>query len=92
MMRVISTPTWGATILEDMETGELSFQCVCGGVGMYWQRVLLTPEEVEHVRNDTFDADRMVSDVCKRAGTISSRLVAAVDPSVFAAGDENESG
>jgi hypothetical protein len=83
MIRVISNPTWGASLLEDTETGELSFQCLCGGVGMYWQRVVLTPDEVEEVKHATFDADRMVSDVCKRTARVAGRLVEPVDPAAL---------
>jgi hypothetical protein len=62
-------------IIEDTETGELSFQCVCGGVGMYYQRVVLTPEEVAEVRDGSFDADRMVHDLCKRTSKVTGRIV-----------------
>ena len=34
----------------------LSFHCVCGGVGMYWQRVVFTPDEADEVREQTFDS------------------------------------
>lgn len=80
MIRIVRIFTWGASLLEDTESGELSFQCLCGGVGMYWQRVVLTPDEVDEVRRATFDADRMVSDVCKRTARVAARLVEPVDP------------
>jgi hypothetical protein len=32
---IISEPGWGNLVLEDTETGEVSFQCVCGGIGVY---------------------------------------------------------
>lgn len=87
MIRVISNPTWGASILEDTETGDLSFQCLCGGIGMYWQRVALLPDEADEVRSGTFDADRMVSEVCKKTANVAGRLVDPVDPELLAADD-----
>ncbi len=79
MIRVIQEPTWGALVLEDTTTGELSFQCVCGGMAMYWQRVVLTPEEAAEVHEGTFDADRMVNEVCKKTPRVADRLVEPLD-------------
>lgn len=83
MNRVISNPTWGASLLEDTETGEFSFQCLCGGVGMYWQRVILSHDEAEQIRIDPASADQMVSDVCKRSPHLVARLVDALDPTTI---------
>lgn len=79
MKKVIATPAWGAIVIEDTDTRELSMQCICGGIGMYAQRVILTPEEVEEVRDGTFDADRLVSEVCKRTARVTGRLVPALN-------------
>jgi hypothetical protein len=76
MKCILSEPGWGNLVIEDTETGEVSFQCVCGGIGMYYQRVVLTPEEAAEVRDGSFDADRMVHEVCKRTARVQDRLVA----------------
>ncbi len=68
MIHIIDDSVWGTGIFEDTSTGEVSLQCLCGGVGMYWQRVVLTPEEAAKARNGTLDITQMVSDVCKDAG------------------------
>lgn len=86
MNRIISEPTWGATIIEDTETGEFSFQCICGGVGMYAQRIVLNADEVKRLREGTFDSDQMVSDVCKHEPYLKDRLVQALLPSELVGG------
>lgn len=83
MIRVISDSTWGVSILEDTETGELSFQCLCGSVGMYWQRVMLTAGEAGEIRRGNFYADPMVNEVCKRTATVAERLMEPVDPNLL---------
>lgn len=79
MKRIISEPTWGAIVIEDTDTNEFSFQCLCGGVGMYWERVLLNSDEVQRIRDGTFDADQMVSDVCKHTPNVNDRIVEIFD-------------
>lgn len=54
---------------------------------MYWQRVVLTPEDTDEIGRGTFDADRMVNDVCKRTARVAGRLVEPVDPSILATDD-----
>jgi len=78
MKRILSEPGWGNVVIEDTESNEISFQCLCGGVGMYYQRVLLTAEEVAEVRDGSFDAARMVHEVCKRTERVQDRLVPAL--------------
>lgn len=90
MIRLVSSPTWGANILQDTETGTFSFQCVCGGIGMYWQRVVLTPDEAEEVQRGTFDADQMVNDICKRTPRVAERIVDALDPSLLTQDDGDQ--
>jgi hypothetical protein len=79
MKQIISEPAWGVLIVEDTEVGEMSFQCVCGGIAMYWRRIILTPEEIEEVRAGSFDAERMTQEVCKKTERVSGRLVEAFD-------------
>jgi hypothetical protein len=79
MKRILSEPSWGVMLIEDTETQEISIQCMCGGIGMYAQRVILTPDEVEEVRDGTFDADRMASEVCKQSARLAGRLVQALN-------------
>lgn len=79
MKCIVSEPTWGAYVIEDADSNEFSFQCLCGGVGMYWQRALLTPDEVQGLRDGTLDPKQIVSDICKQKPNIKDRLVPSVD-------------
>jgi len=78
MKKVTATPSWGVTIIEDDATGEVSLQCVCGGIGMYYRRVILTPEEAEELRAGSFDFDRMVREVCRETELVRERLVPSI--------------
>lgn len=73
----MSDPGWGTMIIEDTDTGELSLQCLCGGVGMYWRRVVLTADEIEEFHEGTFDALRMVVEVCRETHVVEGRLVSS---------------
>ena len=75
MTRIVARPVWGAYVLFDPETGEYSFQCLCGGAALYFQRVLLTPDEAAQVGAGTFDGDQMVRDVCKQTARVKDRFV-----------------
>jgi len=71
-------PSWGVSIIEDTETGELSFQCICGGIAMYYRRIVLTKDEAAQWRAGTLDADQLVSDVCKEAARVADRMVPSI--------------
>jgi hypothetical protein len=75
MKRIIAEPGWGNMLVEDDETGEVSFQCICGGIAMYSVRIVLNAEELSELREGTFDADRMVQEVCKKTARVRDRLV-----------------
>lgn len=74
MKQVIADPGWGNMIIEDTETHEFSFQCLCGGFAMYWRRIVLTQEEVNQFRAGTFDADRMLREVCREGPSVIDRF------------------
>jgi hypothetical protein len=75
MIKLLSEPSWGVQILEDSESGEVSFQCVCGGIGMYYRRIVLTQEEVDALNEGKLDIDHLVSSICKEIPGIQERLV-----------------
>ena len=54
---------------------------------MYWQRIVLTPEDAEEIRCGTFDAGRIVDDICKRTPKVAGRLIDPVVPDILATGD-----
>ncbi|HWO08458.1 MAG TPA: hypothetical protein VNN80_03230 [Polyangiaceae bacterium] len=66
---------WGISVIEDRETGEVSLQCICGQVGLYPRRAVLTKEEVEAFRQGHLDIDQAVSDICKETDRFANRLV-----------------
>lgn len=70
--------SWGVSIIEDTETGEMSFQCICGGIGMYHRRIILTEGEVEQWRAGTLDVDQLVRDVCKEVARVANRIVPSI--------------
>lgn len=77
MKQVIADPGWGNMIIEDTETHEFSFQCLCGGIAMYWRRLILTEDEINQFRAGTFDADRMVREVCSESPRVIGRIAQA---------------
>jgi hypothetical protein len=79
MKKIVADPGWGMTIIKDTETEELSFQCLCGGVGMYYRRVVLTAEEQEEFEAGVLDCDQLLHDVCHEIGDIASRIVPSFD-------------
>jgi hypothetical protein len=78
MKKAYPSPSWGVTIIEDTDSNELSLQCVCGGVGMYYRRIVLTELEIEQWRNGTLNVDHLVSDICKEVPGIAARMVPAI--------------
>ena len=74
MKKILAEPSWGVLIIHDTDNEEMSLQCLCGGIAMYEQRVILTPDEVEEFNAGTFDADSMVHEVCKKLPRVSGRL------------------
>jgi hypothetical protein len=80
MKRIIADCGWGNMIIEDTDTNEFSFQCMCGGIGMYWRRVVLTTDEIAEFREGAFDADRMVYEVCRETDRVVDRLVPSYLP------------
>lgn len=75
MIKILSEPSWGVQIIEDTESGDVSFQCVCGGIGMYYRRIVLTKEEVHAIAVGTLNVDQLVSDICKEVPAIRDRIV-----------------
>jgi hypothetical protein len=75
MIKVLSEPSWGVQIIEDTDSGEVSFQCVCGGIAMYYRRIVLEREEVEVLATGNLDIDKLVSDVCKEVAAVRDRIV-----------------
>jgi hypothetical protein len=80
MMRTLAEANWAISIIEDTDTGEVSFQCMCGQLGMYPQRIVLTDEEIDEFHNGRLDVDKLASDVCKEAPRIVGRFVPPVSP------------
>ena len=79
-MKILSEPSWGVQIIEDTETGEVSFQCVCGGIGMYYRRIVLSSEEIAAFAAGKLDVDRLVSDICKEVPVVRDRIVPSLAP------------
>lgn len=75
MIKILSEPSWGVQIIEDTESGEVSFQCVCGGIAMYYRRIVFNSEELEAFAVGKLDINKLVSDVCKEVPTIRDRIV-----------------
>lgn len=72
---------FGVEVVEDTDTGELSLQCICGGIGMYTQRVVLTPEETQEFREGAFDARSLAYEVCHGVPRAVGRVVPSFSPS-----------
>ena len=79
MMRIISAPEYGLLFLQDDETGDISIQCLCGGMASWWRRVVLTTEEVDDFRLGTFDAKRMMIEICRNWPSVSDRMVPPIE-------------
>ena len=60
---------------EDTDTGEISFQCVCGGIAMYYRRIVLNCNEVEALAAGRLNVDALVSDICKEVPSICDRIL-----------------
>ena len=75
MINILSEPSWGVQILEDTESGQVSFQCVCGGIAMYYRRIVLTSEEVAALAIGQLNVEQLVSDICKEMPTVRDRIV-----------------
>jgi hypothetical protein len=78
MIKLLSEPSWGVQILEETDTGEVSLQCVCGGIGLYYRRIVLDQGEIEALNEGTLDIDALASDVCKEASAIRDRIVSSL--------------
>lgn len=61
--------------MKDTDRGEISFQCVCGGIGMYYRRIVLTPGEIDALKAGNLDVNKLVHDVCKEVPAIRDRIV-----------------
>ena len=83
MKRTLAEPSWGVRIFEDTDTGEVSFQCICGGIGMYYRRIVLTANELEDFRSGRLNADELVSDICKEVARVAGRIVPSVPEDQF---------
>ena len=79
MMRVLSAPEYGLLFLQDDETGEVSIQCLCGGMASWWRRVVLTRDEVDEFRCGSFDAKRMMVEICRNLPSVSNRMVPPIE-------------
>jgi hypothetical protein len=79
MKQVILEPSWGAQIIEDTESGELSLQCICGGIGMYYRRIVLDSEEAGQLRAGTLDLDALVYEICHETPGVVDRFVSTID-------------
>lgn len=79
MMRILSAPEYGLLFLEDDETGEISVQCLCGGMASWWRRVVLTKEEAEEFHCGSFDAKRMMVEICRNWPSVADRIVPAIE-------------
>lgn len=75
MMRLINVTSWGDQLIEDTETQQISFQCLCGQIALYFQRIMLTPDELRAIHAGEFDYDAMVRAMCKKAPSVLDRLV-----------------
>jgi hypothetical protein len=75
MKKVLSQPSWGVNIIEDTETGQISFICVCGGAAMYLCKIVLNDEEVADLRHGQLDAEQLVRDICKDAPRLAGRIL-----------------
>lgn len=81
MMRTLAEANWGISIIEDTDTGEVSFQCMCGQVGMYSRRIVLTDQEARDFRSGHLDIDQLVRDVCREVAHIAGRIVPSIPES-----------
>ena len=70
---------FGMEIIEDTDCGEFSLQCPCGQMAMYPQRVVLTPDEVQDLREGTFDARSLAYEICRELPRAKERLVPPFD-------------
>jgi hypothetical protein len=78
MKKAYASSSWGVTIIEDTETGHVSLQCICGGIGMYYRRMIMSEAEIEQWRSGTLDIVRLVSDICKEVPRVAARMVPAI--------------
>ena len=74
MKRIVAEPSWGAMIIHDTDNDELSLQCTCGGIAMYYQRVVLTLEESADFKAGALDVDTLIYEVCKDIPRVADRL------------------
>lgn len=79
MMKIVSAPEYGVLFLEDENSGDISFQCLCGGMASWWRRVVLTSSEAEEFRNGTLDTKRMMVEICQNWPSMADRVVQAVE-------------
>ena len=80
MKKVTATAVWGTDIIEDTDTHETSLQCLCGGIAMYPQRIVLTGEEVEELKRGALDIETLVYEICKGMPAVKPRLVPPFSP------------
>ena len=78
MKKVTATPVWGADLIEDTNTQETSLQCLCGGIAMYPQRIVLT--DIEELKQGSLDLETLVYEICKGTARVKPRLVPPFSP------------
>jgi hypothetical protein len=74
MKRVLFNSNW-TLLIEDPDKNEISLQSLCGGVAMYWMRIVLTPEEVEEFGSGSLDIRGLSYELCKETSAIKDRIV-----------------
>lgn len=80
MKKILSAPQFGVLILEDLTSGLLYFQCLCGQMAMYDQCVQMNQEESDDFRANKLDISGMVYDICKETTSFKPRLVTPTPP------------
>jgi hypothetical protein len=79
MKRLLAAPEFGMMVVEDTDSEEISFQCLCAQMGMWWRRIVLTDEEVTEWRNNSLDLHRLMVDICSESPRTAPRMVPAFD-------------
>lgn len=79
MIRIIEAPEYGLMFLEDDQSGEISIQCLCGGLATWWKRLVLSGEETADYRAGRLDAKRLMAEICRNWPPGASRLIEPID-------------
>jgi len=79
MIRILEAPEYGVLILEDDQSGEISLQCLCGGLASWWKRLVLNEEENAEFRAGQLDTKRLMVEICRDWPPIALRLVEPID-------------